>query len=216
MLIAAFVVGALLGGAAIWLVMRERVRAQSLARADFTDAFKALSAETLQQTTSSFLDLAKDKIEGVATAQLGPIKDSLQRFDEKVERLEQARQHERGALSEQLLSLKEGADRLRGETASLVSALRASEVRGQWGQLQLRNTLELAGMLEHCDFEQEVSTSSDDGLLRPDVVVRLPGGKNIVVDAKVPLEALPDRYQTEDEALRAQHLDIFLRHLKDN
>ena len=142
----------ILGGVAVWLILRERVRAQRLAASDMTDTFKALSAETLQQTTTSFLDLAKDKIEGVATAQLLPIKESLQRFDEKVERLEQARQLERGALSEQLLALKDGADKLRGETASLVGALRASEVRGQWGQLQLKNTLELAGMLEHCDF----------------------------------------------------------------
>ena len=167
MLIGAFVVGSLLGGLAVWFVLRERVRAQRLTAVELSDTFKALSAETLHQTTSSFLDLAKDKIEGVANTHLQPIKESLQRFDEKVERLEQARQKERGALSEQLLALKEGADKLRGETASLVGALRASEVRGQWGQLQLENTLELAGMLEHCDFQQEVSSSGDDGVLRP-------------------------------------------------
>jgi DNA recombination protein RmuC len=216
MLIGAFVVGALLGGLAVWLFLRERVRAQRLTAVELGDTFKALSAETLHQTTSSFLDLAKDKIEGVATAHLQPIRESLQRFDEKVERLEQARQKERGALSEQLLALKEGADRLRGETASLVGALRASEVRGQWGQLQLENTLELAGMLEYCDFEQEVSSSGDDGLLRPDVVVRLPGGKHIVVDAKVPgLDALLTAFQTDDDALRSQSLDEFLRLLRD-
>jgi DNA recombination protein RmuC len=147
MLIGAFVTGALLGGVAVWLLLRERIRAQRLTAGQLGDTFKAISAETLQQTTSSFLDLARDKIEGVATSQLLPIRESLQRFDEKVERLEQARQRERGELSQQLLSLKEGADKLRGETASLVGALRASQVRGQWGQLQLKNTLELAGML---------------------------------------------------------------------
>ncbi len=216
MLIGAFILGVILGGVAVWLILRERVRAQRLAASDMTDTFKALSAETLQQTTTSFLDLAKDKIEGVATAQLLPIKESLQRFDEKVERLEQARQLERGALSEQLLALKDGADKLRGETASLVGALRASEVRGQWGQLQLKNTLELAGMLEHCDFAQEVSTTGDDGLLRPDVVVRLPGGKNIVVDAKVPgLDPLLNALQTDDPTLRAQGIDEFGRLLRE-
>lgn len=216
MLIGAFVVGSLLGGLAVWFVLRERVRAQRLTAVELSDTFKALSAETLHQTTSSFLDLAKDKIEGVANTHLQPIKESLQRFDEKVERLEQARQKERGALSEQLLALKEGADKLRGETASLVGALRASEVRGQWGQLQLENTLELAGMLEHCDFQQEVSSSGDDGVLRPDVVVRLPGGKHIVVDAKVPgLDALLTAFQTEDDALRSQSLDEFVRLLRD-
>jgi DNA recombination protein RmuC len=216
MLIAAFVVGALVGGLAAWLVLRERVRAERAAAGSLGDTFRALSAEALQQTTTSFLDLAKDKLEGVATAQLAPIRESLQRFDEKVERLEQARQSERGALAQQLLALKEGTDRLRGETAGLVSALRASEVRGQWGQLQLRRTLELAGMLEHCDFEQEASAASDDGLLRPDVVVRLPGGKNIVVDAKVPgLEALVGAFATDDEAARRESVDVFLRHLRD-
>src|SRR3954453_22442307 len=215
MLMAAFVVRGLLGAAAVWLVLRERIRAQQLAATDFTDTFKALSAETLQQTTSSFLDLAKDKIEGVAAAQLSPIRDSLQRFDEKVERLEQARQRERGELSEHLLGLKERTDRLGNQTASLTSALRASEVRGQWGQLQLKNTLELAGMLEHCDFDQQASTSTDDGLLRPDVVVRLPGGKNIVVDAKVPgLEALFTAFNADDEQVRSQNLDTFLRHVR--
>jgi DNA recombination protein RmuC len=216
MLIGAFVVGAILGGLAVWLVLRERIRAQQLTAGALGDTFKALSAETLQQTTTSFLDLAKDKIEGVANAQLQPIKESLQRFDEKVERLEHARQQERGALSEQLLALKEGADKLRGETASLVGALRSSEVRGQWGQLQLENTLELAGMLEHCDFNQEVSVTGDDGLLRPDVVVRLPGGKNIVIDAKVPgLDALLNAFQTDDEAARSRCLDEFVRLLRD-
>src|SRR5439155_24994551 len=149
------VIGALVGGLAVWFVLRERLNARRDAADDLTAIFKALSAETLQQTTTSFLDLAKDKIEGVATSQLNPIKESLQRFDEKVEQLERARQQERGALSQQILALKDGADRLRGETAGLVTALRASEVRGQWGEVQLERTLELAGMLEHCDLERE-------------------------------------------------------------
>ncbi len=215
MVVAAFIVGAILGGFAIWLVLRERLTAQRHGAAELTATFKALSAETLQQTTSSFLDLAKDKLEGVATAQLAPIKESLQRFDEKVEGLERARQQERGALAQQLLVLKQGTDELRGETASLVTALRHSEVRGQWGQLQLERTLELAGMLDHCDFERERSTSTDDGILRPDVVVRLPGGKNIVVDAKVPgFEALLAAFQTEDDDLKERHLDDFVKHLR--
>ena len=139
MLIGAFILGVILGGVAVWLILRERVRRSGARPSDMTDTFKALSAETLQQTTTSFLDLAKDKIEGVATAQLLPIKESLQRFDEKVERLEQARQLERGALSEQLLALKDGADKLRGETASLVGRRCAPpQVRGQWGELQLK------------------------------------------------------------------------------
>lgn len=216
MLIAAFVVGTILGGLAVWLVLRERAGAEQRVAENLTTTFKALSAETLQQTTSSFLDLAKDKIEGVASAQLTPIKESLQRFDLKVEQLEQARQLERGALTQQILALKQGAEQLRGETAGLVTALRASEVRGQWGELQLKRTLELAGMLEHCDFDQQPTTTGDDGLLKPDVVVRLAGGKNIVIDSKVPLKALLDALQTQDAQAREQCLDDFVRHVRDH
>jgi DNA recombination protein RmuC len=216
MLIAAFVVGAILGGLAVWLVLRERLTAQRRASSDLSATFKALSAEALQQSTVSFLDLAADKLEGVATVQLSPIKESLQRFDRKVEELERARQLERGALSQQIQNLQQGAEQLRGETAGLVTALRASEVRGQWGELQLRRTLEAAGMLEHCDFDRERSTIADDGVLRPDVIVRLPGGKNIVVDAKVPgLEALIEAFQTDDEGARSRCLDDFVRHVRD-
>jgi DNA recombination protein RmuC len=216
MVIAAFVVGTILGGLAVWLVLRERVRAQRRAEDELATAFKALSAETLHQTTSSFLDVAKDKIEAVASLQLVPIKESLQRFDQKVEALEHARQQERGHLTEQIRALQQGAEQLRGETAGLVTALRASEVRGQWGELQLKRTLELAGMLEHCDFDVQPAAAGDDGLLRPDVIVRLAGGKNLVVDAKTPLNALLDALKTQDEQVRAQCLDAFVRHVRDH
>lgn len=216
MVIAAFTVGALIGGIAVWLVLRERARAQRVAAEEAAATFKALSTETLQQTTTSFLDLARDKLEGVATAQLGPIKESLQRFDQKVEELERARQRERGDLSQQILALKQGADALRGETAGLVTALRASEVRGRWGELQLKRTLELAGMLERCDFDQQPTAAADAGLLKPDVIVRLPGGKNIVVDSKVPLKALLDGLQATDDAERERCLDEFVRHVREH
>ncbi len=216
MLIAAFVVGLIVGGIAVWMIMRGRHGAEQRAHEQLSDTFKALSAETLQQTTASFLDLAKDKIEGVATAQLTPIKDSLRRFDEKVEQLERARQLERGALTQQIEALQRGAEQLRGETASLVTALRASEVRGQWGELQLRRTLELAGMLEHCDFVTQPTAAGDDGLLRPDVIVRLAGGKNIVIDSKVPLKALLDALQATDDEARGQSLDEFVRHVREH
>jgi DNA recombination protein RmuC len=212
MVIGAFVVGTILGGLAVWLVLRERVNARR--RSD--EELKALSTEMLQQTTTSFLDLAKGKIEDVASLQLSPIKESLQRFDQKVEALEQARQQERGALTEQIVALRRGTEQASRVTAGLVTALRASEVRGQWGELQLKRTLELAGMLEHCDFVQQPTASGDDGLLKPDVIVRLAGGKNIVVDSKVPLKALLDALQTEDGQAREQCLDEFVRHVRDH
>jgi DNA recombination protein RmuC len=216
MAIGAFVLGTILGGAAVWLLLRERIRTQLRTTDALTSTFKALSAETLQQTTSSFLDLAKGKIEDVASLQLSPIRESLQRFDQKVEQLERARQLERGALSEQIVALQRGAEQLRGETAGLVTALRASEVRGQWGELQLKRTLELAGMLEHCDFHEQPAATGDDGLLKPDVIVRLAGGKNIVIDAKVPLKALLDALQTQDPNARERCLDDFARHVRDH
>ncbi len=215
MVIGAFVVGTVLGGLAAWLLLRERIAAQQRATGDLATTFKALSAEALQQTTSSFLDLAKGKIEDVASAQLSPIKESLQRFDQKVDQLERARQLERGALTTQIEALQKGADQLRGETAGLVTALRAPEVRGQWGELQLKRTLELSGMLEHCDFVQQPTVSGDDGLLKPDVIVRLPGNKNIVIDAKVTLNALLDALQAQDETTRERCLDEFVRHVRD-
>jgi DNA recombination protein RmuC len=216
MVIAAFVVGTILGGLGVWLVLRERLAAQRRSTGDLSTTFKALSAEVLQQSTDSFLGLAKERIEGLATAQLSPIKETLQRFDQKVEELERARQLERGALGEQILALQRGAEQLRGETAGLVTALRASEVRGQWGEMQLRRTLELAGMLEHCDFVAQPTAAGEDGLLRPDVIVKLAGGKNIVVDSKVPLKALLDALQTEDEQVRARCLDDFVRHVREH
>jgi DNA recombination protein RmuC len=216
MLIGAFVVGAILGGLAVWLVLRERVSAGRRAAGELESTFRALSAQTLQQTTTSFLDLAKDKIEGVASAQLAPIKESLQRFDRKVEELERARQLERGALTEQIRALQQGAEQLRGETAGLVTALRASEVRGRWGELQLRRTLELAGMLKHCDFVEQPAVAGEEGLLKPDVIVKLAGGKNLVVDSKVPLKALLDALQASDEAARERCLDEFVRHVREH
>jgi DNA recombination protein RmuC len=216
MLIAAFIVGAVLGGLAVWLVLRERLVAQRRAAGELSTTFRALSAEALEQSTTTFLDLARDRIESVAVSQLGPIKESLKQFDQKVEQLERTRQHERGTLSEQIAALHRGAEQLRGETASLVTALRASEVRGQWGELQLKRTLELAGMLERCDFVRHPQVAGDDGRLVPDVVVRLPGGKNIVIDSKVPLKALLDALQTDDEAAKERNLDDFVRHVRDH
>ncbi len=215
MVIAAFIAGGILGGFVVWLVLRERLAAHRLALGEVEQLLSS-SAEVFQQTAGSFLDLAKDKIEGVATSELRPIKESLQLFDRKVEELERARQRERGALAQQIQALQQGAEQLRGETAALVTALRASEVRGQWGELQLRRTLELAGMLERCDFVEQPTSAGDGGLLKPDVIVRLPGGKNIVVDSKVPLKALLDGLQAADDETRSRHLDEFVRHVREH
>jgi len=191
MLIAAFIVGALLGGAAIWLVMRERVAAY---RRSAEDVSARVSAEALQRNNESFLQLAG--------SQLKPIADTLKAFDEKTQDLDRERQRAYGSLTAQVRELAEGQERLRVETGGLRTALRAPHVRGRWGEIQLKRVVELAGMLQHCDFdEQKTATDADGTMLRPDLVVKLPGGKRVVVDAKAPLAAYLDALEKQERAI---------------
>jgi DNA recombination protein RmuC len=209
MLIGAFVVGAILGSLAAWLVLRERVSAHRRAAAEVSATFRSLSAEALQQNSDSFLRLAH--------SQLTPIAETLKTFDEKTSALDQQRQQAYGSLIQQVRSLAEGQERLRAETGNLRTALRAPHVRGRWGELQLRRVVELAGMLPHCDFREQASTrDADGGLLIPDLVVNLPGGKHVVVDAKAPLAAYLDSLEAEDETGRKSHLQLHARQVRDH
>jgi DNA recombination protein RmuC len=216
MVVAAFVVGSILGGFAVWLVVRERLGAQRRVAEELPATFKALSAETLQQTTSSFLDLARGKIEDVATSEIKPIKDSLERFNHQVQALDRERQRAYGDLMRQVQVMAEGQERLRAETGSLRTALRAPHVRGRWGEIQLKRVVELAGMLEHCDFSEQPTATEDGQLRRPDLVVHLPGGKHVVVDAKAPLEAYLDSLEAEDERTRRLHLQAHARQVREH
>ena len=144
-------------------------------------AVRAASAEAYQANSSAFLELAESKLTGYVR----PLKESLEKVDGQVRTLELARERAYGALGEQLSQLSE-------RTASLATALRTPHVRGRWGEIQLKRVVELAGMLPYCDFEQQVTATTDDGRLRPDLMVRLPGGKKVIVDAKVPLAAYLD------------------------
>jgi DNA recombination protein RmuC len=209
MLIAAFIVGALLGGTAIWLVMRERVAAHRRTAEDVSSSFTSLSAEALQRNNESFLQLAG--------SQLKPIADTLKAFDEKTQDLDRERQRAYGSLTAQVRELAEGQERLRVETGGLRTALRAPHVRGRWGEIQLKRVVELAGMLQHCDFdEQKTATDSDGNMLRPDLVVKLPGGKRVVVDAKAPLAAYLDALEAEDEETRRVHMTSHARQVRDH
>jgi DNA recombination protein RmuC len=209
MLIGAVILGVLLGSLATWLVLRERVRAQRLTAEELSDRFKALSAETLQRSNESFLQLAG--------TQLKPIADTLRAFDEKTQQLDRERQRAYGTLTEQVKSLAEGQERLRTETGSLRTALRAPHVRGRWGEMQLKRVVELAGMLAHCDFEEQTTTLDADGrMLRPDLVVHLPGGKHVVVDAKAPLAAYLDALEARDEDTRRAHVTAHARQVRDH
>ncbi|HKP16902.1 MAG TPA: DNA recombination protein RmuC [Gaiellaceae bacterium] len=209
MSIAAFLVGALLGGVAVWLVLRERLRAHRRTADELTTTFTALSAEALHRNNDSFLQLA--------STQLKPIAEKLKAFDEATQQLDRERQRAYGTLTAQVKALAEGQERLRIETGSLRTALRAPHVRGRWGEIQLRRVVELAGMLAHCDFdEQKTATDADGHVLRPDLVVKLPGGKRVVVDAKAPLAAYLDALEAEDEHERRAHLQIHARQVRDH
>lgn len=147
-----------------------------------------------------------------------PIHAQLRRVDEQLAALDRDRAHARGALEQQIRQLVESQDRLRGETGALVAALRQPQARGRWGELQLRRVVELAGMVEHCDFAEQASVDTGDGVLRPDLVVHLPGGKHVVVDAKAPLHAFLTAYEARDETTRtralADHARLLRTHLR--
>ena len=209
MLVVAVIVGAALGGLAVWLVMRERIAGERRAAGELETRFKALSSDALQRNNDSFLQLARTQLE--------PIAQTLKVFDEKTQALDRERQRAYGTLTEQVKALAEGQERLRTETGSLRTALRAPHVRGRWGEMQLRRVVELAGMLAHCDFEEQTTTTDADGrMLRPDLVVKLPGGKHVVIDAKVALDAYLDSLEAEDEETRRTHSQRHARQVRDH
>ena len=178
-----------------------------------TSAIKALSAEALKENNASFLALAETKLGGYVS----PLKESLERVDLHVRTLEQSRQRAYGAVHQELVSLRETQERLRSETGNLVTALRAPHVRGRWGELQLKRVVELAGMLAHCDFVEQATTRDSEGaLLRPDLVVRMPGGKQVVVDAKAPLAAYLDAVEATDDDVRRARLVDHARQVRDH
>ncbi|MEE9282260.1 MAG: DNA recombination protein RmuC [Myxococcota bacterium] len=188
-----------------------------------SETFQALSAEALRNNNQTFLEIARGdlaRLQETAREDLDvrqkaifeltkPIYESLSRVDHKLFELEKERHGHYSALTEQLKSMAASQQQLQGETASLVKALRAPTVRGRWGEIQLKRVVELAGMLDHCDFYEQRSADSDEARLRPDLLVRLPGGKHVVVDAKAPLaaylDALEELGDAEREKLMADH-----------
>ena len=153
--------------------------------------------------------------QGVA-ALVGPLRDQLVAVEAQLHTLEAERAHQLGALSAQVGQVRDGSERLGRETAALVTALRRPQARGQWGEMQLRRVVEHAGMLERCDFDEQVSVRSDDGTLRPDLVVRLPEGRCVVVDAKVTLAAYLEAAETDDEDVRDERTRAHARHLRQH
>ena len=177
-------------------------------------AVRAASAAAMKESSGAFLDLAQTKLD----AYVAPLRESLGKVETQVSALESARQEAYGSLTEAVRNLREDQLRLRSETSNLVTALRAPHVRGRWGEIQLRRVVELAGMVQHCDFvEQPTTTDADGRVLRPDVIVNLPGGKRIVVDSKAPLAAYLDAFATDvsDEARQAA-IGEHARHVREH
>jgi DNA recombination protein RmuC len=208
-----------------------QLRLLQRAESAFADAFKALSADALDRNNASFLSLATVALERfqhsarsdlearqqAVDALVAPLRDSLHSVEGKLGELERSRIAAYSALSDQLRSLVEThLPLLHGETAKLVKALRQPVVRGRWGEMQLHRVVEMAGMLEHCDFVEQPSRSTAEGTLRPDMVVRLPGGKQIVVDAKAPVAAYLDAAEVTDEQQQARLLSDHARQVRDH
>jgi DNA recombination protein RmuC len=190
-----------LAGASARLESAERSFDASLA-----EAVRAASVEAFRDSGTRYLDAARGQLEST----VAPLKQSLQDVGLRVQELDRAREQAYGALRQQVSLLSE-------RTGNLANALRSPSVRGRWGETQLRNVVELAGMLEHCDFVAQASTRDAEGeLLRPDLVVRIPGGKQVVVDAKVPLAAYLEAFETSDEDERAARLAAHARQVRDH
>ena len=208
-------------------------RTTLLERAEVTlrDAFASLSADALRQNNESFLALAQVKLgelQHTAASDLElrqravddlvrPLKEALARVDGKLQEVEKERLTSYAGLLEQVRAMARASQSLQSETGKLVKALRAPHVRGRWGEIQLRRVVEMAGMLDYCDFEEQASVEGENGRLRPDLVVRLPGNKTVIVDAKAPLAAYLDAVEgTDDETERELLLKEHARQVRDH
>src|SRR5436305_2317629 len=207
---------------------QERLSTLSDAQERLSTSFKALSAEPLQSSMAQLAELSRSQLQATQAEAKGdlekrhqaveqlvaPLREQLGRVDAQLLRLDQERRESRGRLDAQLRTLTETGEKLRTETGALVTALRKPNARGQWGQMQLRNVAEPAGMVRHCDFCEQSSFAGEDVTLRPDLVVNLPGGKHVVVDAKAPLQGVLDAYEAKDEEERERHLRDHARLLR--
>src|ERR1035438_7112573 len=205
-------------------------KAGDRAAADLQNAFKALAADALQSNSSSFLQIAQETLKRFQSEAKGdldarqkavadlvtPVRESLSKVDAQIQQMEVARGEAYGDLKAQVQSLITTQKELQSETGNLVRALRTPNVRGRWGEIQLRRVVEIAGMLSYCDFAEQETVTGESGRLRPDLVVKLPGGKHVVVDAKTPLQAFLDAFETTDDETRRACLANHARQVRDH
>ncbi len=239
-----FLVGVLLGGffASFYYVRKlggERAKRVQLeaklaqmedARNQMQDTFVSLAQKALEGNSRQFLEMAKESLEAlIAKAKaefslseksiegmVGPVKELMARLDQKISQIEKEREGAFRSLQSQIRELSERSERLRVETERLYRALRQPKVRGRWGEMTLRNAVELAGLAKYCDFDEQVTVKSEEGINRPDMVIRLPGGRFIAVDAKVPVDHFLDALEAEDEQARVEALKKHARALREH
>jgi DNA recombination protein RmuC len=212
----------------------ERARAagerSQLVESQLAERFQALSAQALDASTARFLQVAEGRLQAANASAAGelevrraavehlvePLRETLARVEEQLRESDAARNRSHAALAEQVNIARHASEQLRTQTQSLVTALRRPEARGRWGEMQLRRVVELAGMAPRCDFDEQATVATPDGTLRPDLVVRLAGGKNIVVDSKVSLAAYLEAAETDDDDVRSARLDAHARHIREH
>lgn len=210
--------------------MQEKLQTLKEAEENLRHAFRSLSSEALQNNNKAFLDLAKSTLEkfqegaktDLSSRQkaiqdlMNPVKEALGSVDKKINELEKNRVGAYENLKEQVGNLIQTQKELRSETHNLVNALRAPTVRGRWGEMQLKRVVEMAGMVSHCDFMEQTSTNTEDGRLRPDMIIHLPGNKKIIVDAKAPLAAYLEALEAKDAAAKTLKLKAHARQVRQH
>lgn len=199
---------------------QEKLELIDHATAELRDTFSALASQALKSNNQAFLELARSSLEKFQAEAKGdlelrqqavqslvaPIGESLRKVDAQIQQIESARNEAYGDLKAQVRSLMTTQEKLQAETGNLVKALRTPTVRGRWGEIQLKRVVEIAGMLPYCDFVEQETVNTPSGRIRPDLIVKLPGGKNVVVDAKTPLMAYLDAVESNDDERRRQKL----------
>jgi len=205
------------------------IQAKSDSETQLRNAFATLSTEALQQNNRQFLDLAQEKMqqfsmssklelkarEEAVDALIKPIRETLENTTKQIRSMEQDRIKSHADLNRHLESLLSSQQQLQGETRNLVNALRRPEVRGQWGEMTLKRLVELSGMVAHCDFYEQAHVQGENGALRPDMIIRMPGERIVIVDVKTPLDAYLNATEAADEATRATQLDRHTRNVRE-